>query len=275
MASPAGTIDLVVLAPGEKSAACRLLADGTEVTFRGVSLRDAVPGEIATLKPGKDWTEEGRRYLTGRITGVRIDAPALGLVPLRLEDRGAWDPLQHFGIEEGEPVADWARPIIARGPRPQFEMENVPPFEPDRNSSAVDRAIECAEGGKVKRAYRMLVDVCCEDMRSLDAHAHMGTWTFQHSPEFALSHYQLGVAIGELSLGKDFEGVLPWGFIDNRPFLRCMHGYGLSLWRLGIFRAARETFERMLWLNPEDNQGVRFIIPEVIRKVRWEDSAER
>jgi hypothetical protein len=43
--------------------------------------------------------------------------------------------------------------------------------------------------------------------------------------------YTQGMRIGELSLGADFGGVLLWRMIDNRPFLRCMHGYGLCPWR--------------------------------------------
>ena len=77
--------------------------------------------------------------------------------------------------------------------------------------------------------------------------------------------------IGELSLGDDFNGVLPWGLIDNRPFLRCMHGYDLCLWRLGRFDEAERIFDRMLWLNPSDNQGVRFLIDEVKAKTAWAD----
>ena len=60
----------------------------------------------------------------------------------------------------------------------------------------------------------------------------------------------MGVRIGELSLGTDFGGVLLWRMIDNRPFLRCLHGYGLCLWRAGKFEDAYRVFERMLWLNP-------------------------
>jgi hypothetical protein len=76
---------------------------------------------------------------------------------------------------------------------------------------------------------------------------------------------------GKLSLGDDFTGVLPWGLIDNRPFLRCMHGYGLCLWRLGRFDEAEHIFQQMLWLNPSDNQGVRFLIDEVKANTAWED----
>lgn len=53
------------------------------------------------------------------------------------------------------------------------------------------------------------------------------------------------------------------GWINNRPFLRCMHGYGLCLWRLCRFEEAACIFDGMLWLNPSDNQGVRFVIDQV------------
>jgi tetratricopeptide (TPR) repeat protein len=66
--------------------------------------------------------------------------------------------------------------------------------------------------------------------------------------------------------------VLPWGLIDNRPFLRCMHGYGLCLWRLGRFDEAEHVFDRILWLNPTDNQGVRFLIEDVRAGRTWEES---
>ena len=77
--------------------------------------------------------------------------------------------------------------------------------------------------------------------------------------------------IGEFSLGRDFDGLLRWGHIGNRPFLRCLHGFGLCLWRLGRFEEAERIFERMLWLNPSDNQGVRFLIDEVRDRTPWED----
>jgi hypothetical protein len=77
--------------------------------------------------------------------------------------------------------------------------------------------------------------------------------------------------IGGLSLGEDFDGLLPWGWIDNRPFVRCMHGCGLCLWRLGRFEEAADISDRMLWPNPWDNQGVRFLLEEVRAKAPWRD----
>lgn len=54
-----------------------------------------------------------------------------------------------------------------------------------------------------------------------------------------------------------------------------MHGYGLCLWRLGRFEEAEHIFDRMLWLNPSDNQGARFLIDDVKARIGWEDHENR
>jgi tetratricopeptide (TPR) repeat protein len=92
---------------------------------------------------------------------------------------------------------------------------------------------------------------------------------FDSRPEDAMRYYEAGLRIGEMALGEGFDGLLPWGLIDNRPFLRCMHGYGLCLWRLNRFEEAAEVLGRMLWLNPSDNQGMRFEIGEVRARQSW------
>ena len=40
---------------------------------------------------------------------------------------------------------------------------------------------------------------------------------------------------------------------------------------LVVLAVAEHIFEKMLWLNPQDNQGVRFLIDEVKGKTAWED----
>lgn len=64
-------------------------------------------------------------------------------------------------------------------------------------------------------------------------------------------------------------GVLLWGRIHNRPFLRALKGQGLCLWRLGRQFEARRIFERILSLNPNDNQGVRMCLEDVCRGAAW------
>lgn len=58
----------------------------------------------------------------------------------------------------------------------------------------------------------------------------------------------------------------------RETILRCMNGYGLCLWRLGRRDEAARVFDRMLWMNPADNQGIRFLLPAVRDGKRWEES---
>ena len=234
-----------------------------------------MPGEIVRVKLRKDWTY-GEPHLSAEIKSTRIDAPALGLTPLRLLERGTWDPIQEYWGEEGEPIERWVKPIIARGPRQAFEMEQVLPgydfTDPECDPIGVSNDLK--DSGNTQAAYKVLMDLCTADLRCLDAHAHLGNLAFDLRPADAIRHYEMGCRIGELSLSDSFDGVLPWGHIDNRPFLRCMHGFGLCLWRLRQFEEASRIFDRMLWLNPSDNQGIRFVIEDVGAKRAWEARRE-
>ena len=172
------------------------------------------------------------------------------------------------------PIDKWAKPIIARGPWPESEMEQVLPGADsgDPFSDPISESNDRKDSGDTEGAYKLLMDLCQADLRCLDAHTHLGDFVFDRLPKEAIRHYEVGFRIGELSLGEDFDGLLRWGWIDNRPFLRCMHGYGLCLWPLGHFKDAHRIFQRMLWLNPSDNQGVRFMLDDVRTKRAWEDS---
>lgn len=158
-----------------------------------------------------------------------------------------------------------------------FEMEQVlPGVDPaldDIDDDPIIRASELNRAEERMAAQEILMDLLVHDLRCLDAHAHLGNFAFDRHPEEALLHYDIGVRIGELSLGARFSGLLPWGCVDNRPFLRCLHGKGLILWRLGRLKEAEQVFERMLWLNPADNQGAGFCWLDVKAGRSWRSSA--
>jgi hypothetical protein len=262
----------------QKAARCRLRESAHTVTLRAGRLWDVVPGEIAVVRPRKHGSYADNPYLSGEIESTRIDVQALGLAPLKLEERGRWDPAEHYWGEEGEPIENWAKPIIAWGSRMEFEMQQVLPGADaeDPFSDPIIESNDRTDGGDIEGANKILMDLCQADLRCLDAHAHLGNLVFDHWPKLAIRHYGVGFRIGELSFGESFDGLLPWGWIDNRPFLRCMNGFGLCLWRLSRFEEAENIFKRMLWLNPSDNQGVRFLIDDVCAGVAWQSgSTER
>ena len=257
--SAADTVELAALAVRRTGIRCRTLDTRESVTLRPhPGVRQEFATQILTVQPRRAWAYGRTVYLSGAILDRRIDAAALGLTPLTLEQIGAWQPERGHEGATGEP------------PRPSFRMESIlPGFDPkDPGSDPILRAVELAESEDWGAAHRALGECLEKDPRALDAHAHLGEWKFDdgrdrwHAKE-ALPHFEAGTAIGELSLGPGFQGVLSGAVPENRPFLRCLRGLGLCRWALGDTAGAREAFSRLLQLDPDDAQGVRPWLREV------------
>lgn len=269
-------VDAVVLKVGEQSARVRIFGEEGQVTFRTTRSWWLVPGLVITLVLRKRWTWRGDAYASGTFENPRIDVPRLELTPLPLrlyaekyDLRSAYEP-----FEDPDPYAPRWRELTAE-PRVAWDFDPIawgtfPDEEPEE--SLMGEATELVEAGDFAEARDLLMKVLLCDLRCLDAHAHLGHMEFPSDPRVAILHYEVGVRIGELSLPPGFDGVLIWGRVDNRPFLRCLHGYGLCLWRLGRPQEALAVFERILAFNPNDNQGVRFLLEDLERGRTWEES---
>ncbi|MEI6217970.1 MAG: hypothetical protein WCP86_03650 [bacterium] len=149
--------------------------------------------------------------------------------------------------------------------RHAYEMEVIIPSPPVDfvEEDAIEKAIELEEVGDSGEAQRVLMGLTLADLRCLDAHAHLGNLEVDHKTEKALRHYDVGTLIGELSFGPGFSGFLPWNMIGNRPYLRCLHGYGRCLWRLNRCEEAANVFTRMLSLCPADDLRVRVLLADI------------
>lgn len=81
--------------------------------------------------------------------------------------------------------------------------------------------------------------------------------------EEAIEFYRKGVDAGERAIGKknfgDYEGSF-WGFIETRPYMRARAGLAQCLWTGGAREEAVAHYQEMLRLNPNDNQGIRYIL---------------
>ncbi|WP_405895193.1 hypothetical protein OG612_45030 (plasmid) [Streptomyces sp. NBC_01527] len=173
----------------------------------------------------------------------------------------------------GEPNWAWWREVRKAGPRPLYQMPN--PYVGE-DEPPVDRALGLRDRTGGAAAYRAALSAAVrEDPRQIDCWAHLGSDAFERAdaddaalPE-ALGYYQTAVAVAELSLPPTFTGVLAWGELNNRPFHRALHGLGLTWWRLGETAKAAAIFDDSLWANPDDNQGIRYLIGQAKAGVLW------
>lgn len=78
----------------------------------------------------------------------------------------------------------------------------------------------------------------------------------------AMELYKKGVDAGERVLGKsafaDDVGYF-WVILEARPYMRAREGLAQCLWDKGEHEEAILHYKDMLRLNPDDNQGIRYI----------------
>jgi tetratricopeptide (TPR) repeat protein len=111
-----------------------------------------------------------------------------------------------------------------------------------------------------------------------DAWVHLGNQRFEEERVAeALTLYERGQAAAEArTIGDPARYPAPfWLDVDSRPFMRALHGRGLCLWRLGRIDEARQVLALMLELNPNDNQGVRFLLHDLDEGLSWKESVVR
>ena len=265
-------VTAVVLKCNDKSVRIRIQGEAGTVTLR-CGAYDATrlkPAQLIQVTLNKRWTWQEDAYASGVIDKVWFDAAALELVPLPLHHRGLWDLNKTYEPfpPDSPHYERWAR--SAAEPRAAFEFDGIAwgaelvPGSPD--ACPVSTAAELEDP---IAARELLMATLLSDLRCIDAHVHLGNLLFDRWPKAAAAHYEIALAIGELSLERGFSGILPWACLYNRPFLRALHGYGLCLWRLDDLSGALTVFERSLALNPADNQGVRFCWNHVRNGQAW------
>jgi hypothetical protein len=192
--------------------------------------------------------------------------------PLGLYERGDWDPATEYWGESDEPADPLLAEVIAAGVRPCFEMEQVLPgvVGDDWDSDPIVDAAELHRAGLDREAAISLEALLDIDERCVDAWAHLGMIALdRRGPGAAVHLYETGVAIGEASLPDGFGGVLRRGWIDNRPFIRCLHGLGLCAWRQRRWDDAEAIFTALVWLDPAGSGDALACLDPVRARRRW------
>lgn len=112
------------------------------------------------------------------------------------------------------------------------------------------------------------------DPTSVDAHNGLGAIAFEGGDlKSSLAHYRAARAAAAKAYGGTLPKTIPW-IDEHKPALRALHGIALNQFRMGELDEAKEAFEDLLARNPEDNQGVHFMLADIKKKRDlWKDKS--
>jgi tetratricopeptide (TPR) repeat protein len=140
-----------------------------------------------------------------------------------------------------------------------FELPRITEEVDDRLGEGIDWM-----HGNLKRAESIFRELIRKYPEHIDAYHHLAlTLHKMGKTEEAFVLWEKAVTMAlqffpaYFSMERD---QLEWGFVENRPFLRLYHSYGLGLMKLGRTEDALQVFENLIALNPNDNQGVRALV---------------
>ena len=168
-----------------------------------------------------------------------------------------------------------------------LKLSRVAPHEwefvyPDIYNDLMDEfhsGCEFYEEGNLDEAERVFKTVLAQMPDHLDAIHHLAMVLSERDLlDQARDLWDQAVRIGRKAFPQDFKlgrDRLEWGWLENRPFLRCLHGLALARYEEGRIEEALRLFQELLSLNPNDNQGVRAMAEEALFKLgRLEDALE-
>jgi len=132
-----------------------------------------------------------------------------------------------------------------------------------------DELIDAYQSGEMsdKRYIAELCRLISQEPDFIDLHAHLSfSFLGQDKPKKALDAALAGLAVGNRLIPEGFSGVIEWGDVENRPYLRALQGAMLASVRLRRHKNAVTLINKMLTYNPNDNQGGRYLFgSEVLR----------
>lgn len=143
----------------------------------------------------------------------------------------------------------------------------------DKAQQIMYEAFETANPRKAVALAQEALQVCpdCADAYVLLA---------QYAPTLdkALHLLGQGVAAGERVLGertfREYAGEF-WGLLETRPYMRARRGLAECLWAVGRREEAVAHYQDMLRLNPNDNQGVRYLLASCLLEMERHQDLEQ
>ena len=284
-------LGLPVVNPHGYPLAAELDSDGTMRRLNASELAAAEALLRALARAGEDELDSGSwqhvvETCAGAVTlelrlphlleaeGGKPSGPKLGVMP-RLAERATVRMARLFADQSFESL-DEANAAIQRAEADGL-LEKDPEAAAGRPLTALEQAQELAYDAmeatgrlKIKLARRALaVSLDCADACVILGEASA-------SSQEARDWYQRGIDAGARAIGSEQFVVLQgefWGHLETRPYMRARLALAQMLDELGRREEALDHYRELLRLNPNDNQGVRYLLlPALLEQHRAEEA---
>ncbi|MFC1758536.1 tetratricopeptide repeat protein [Planctomycetota bacterium] len=228
-----------------------------EFRIQGIRRGEVLAQPLDGVTPQSLRISRPSKYVENEIVVVEASSPATGSRSQSKVIASRIDP----SFLDGRPLK-----VLPLGEEGEHAFEEYVGFE---DSEPFERALDTFRAGYHDDAEELLRAFIKAYPYHIDSYHHLGIIeTEQDHHDRALKYFETGYRIGLLSIPNNFDGTLPWVYLENRPFLRAAHGYGLSLERKRRHVEAVDVYEQILALNPNDNQGIRHLLPSLYLKAQ-------
>jgi tetratricopeptide (TPR) repeat protein len=246
------------------------LSTGEITTLKTVFSLEIFELHTVSFNIRKEWSYDNNKYASGDIVDYKFVENNIKTEGLTLQNEELWDPVEEYGDDAEKCCPEYIR----EGLRHSFVFADYTGFEfygPE--TDPISDAVDAMESGDSKKAYRILTRLLEEYPECIDALAHLASmyFDFEYKLKRALHCYWTAIYLAEKKFPKNFDGLILWSRLKNRPYLRALCGYCVTNWRLKNFSEAQKTAKKLLRLNPPDNQGVRFYLNKIQKREEWHE----
>jgi tetratricopeptide (TPR) repeat protein len=255
---------------------------------------------LDTFQMDPEWTvpsmlEDNVIAWTIEVDGLLVDARKMprhiqeeayrkGLIPYVPDESPSFDPrsmekmmgdlskvLDEQNFESMEAAEKYLDDMVNTGqPLPEMPVGDDPL---DRAQELIFEAYDASSREEAVALARKAVEISPD---CADAYVLLGELEAETIEE-ALEYYKKGLAAGERALGSEMfreEVGHFWGIWETRPYMRARQAVAQALLFLGDGDEAIEHFRDMLRLNPNDNQGNRYLLADVLLLTNREEELE-
>jgi tetratricopeptide (TPR) repeat protein len=252
----------------------RRLSDGEILSFKSGRSSSWQMAELDTaeLEIEREWQYNKTRYASGTIKSFMYVPENIEAKVLEFESDCIWDPVEEIGDEDE--AREYFGDYIDEGYRDAFTFKDYSGYSLYKDwDDPIGTSVDCKEMGDDKRSYDILARLLEDMPECIDALVHIASLYFYSKFDLDRVHkcYERAVYIAERGFPDVFDPIFHWYCLENRPYLRALHGLCLTTWRKGDFEKALTLARRLLRMNPHDNLGARFLIESLKKGEEWSE----